>query len=730
MIQTVFLHSSFKTFNMKKSLLFNFFAILFCITAHAQVTRINNNKSLEPIASLSNTKVIAVSGIDQTLWVTNGTLAGTIPLSTTITMSGSGAVLNGKYIFAGNTAATGDELFITDGTPAGTLLLDDIISGATGSMPADGFAMLNGYLYFTAVTAATGRELWRTNGTLAGTSMIKDIFPGATGSNEPNTYYLSTTGNYLLFAAMDALSNGVELWKSDGNIGNAVLVKNINSGASLSSNPHDFNRFNNVILFLATDAVHGDEIWKTDGTEGGTTILKDINPGADSSTFVSIELAPGFFYQFPVFVSFHLFNGYGYFMANDGTGNVGIWRTDGTEGNTTVVKEMLNASELSVAGFGVMLFDAFNLSNKFMFPVSDAQTRFELWESDGTPAGTKAFKIFPVNTHNDVPIIYVNIDFNSSTETLTYPLFNGKFFFSASDADSNELWSTNGTIGGTAIVKNINPLGNGIELENSSYLYTNTGLFFAANDGTHGNELFKSDGTALGNSMVQDIYLNAGSAEPRLSYFFVNGKILFTATDGDSPEARDLFVVEGNFAPLPIQLFDFTVSPGGNDALLKWSTSQEKNAKDFRVQSSNDALHWTDVGTVPAAGNSSVQLSYSFTDAGVMNSGKSIVYYRLVLTDIDGKSANSKVISLKLKEAKWNVQLMANPVKDRPDLLFTGGDGITKISISDINGKTIYNQQLQNAEGLISLPVTLQRGFYILSVINNSERKSIKFVKD
>jgi ELWxxDGT repeat protein len=715
---------------MKKSLLFNLFVFSLCINTHAQVTQINDNKSLEPVVQLSNTKVIAISAIDQTLWVTNGTLAGTIPLSTTITSIGSGGVLNGKYIFAGNTAATGDELFITDGTPAGTLLLDDIIAGATGSAPADDFVMLNGYLYFTAVTAATGRELWRTNGTLAGTSMIKDIFPGPTGSNDLDMYQISSAGNYLLFAAMDALSNGVELWKSDGNIGNAVLVKNINSGASLSSNPRFFSSLNNVVLFAATDAANGDEIWKTDGTELGTTILKDINPGADSSTSISIELAPGVSFPIPVFLSFHVFKSYGYFMANDGTGNVGIWRTDGTGVNTTLVKEMLNASELSIAGLGVLLFDAFNLSNKFMFPVSDAQTRFELWESDGTTEGTKAFKIFPANTNSDIPFIYLNIGFNSATQTQTYPLFNGKFFFSASDADSNELWSTDGTIGGTAIVKNINPLGNGIDLENSSYLYTSTGLFFAANDGTHGNELFKSNGTALGTSMVQDIYLNAGSAEPVLSPFFVNDKILFTATDGNSTETRDLFVVEGNFTPLPVQLLNFTVSSNGNDALLKWSTSQEKDAKDFTIQSSNDAAHWTDIGTMSAAGNSSVQLDYSFTDAGVMNSGKSIVYYRLILTDIDGKSANSKIISLKLKEAIWNVQLMVNPVKDRPDLLFTGGDGITKISIRDINGKTIYNQQLQNAEGLISLPVTLQRGFYILSVINNNQRKSIKFVKD
>jgi hypothetical protein len=70
--------------------------------------------------------------------------------------------------------------------------------------------------------------------------------------------------------------------------------------------------------------------------------------------------------------------------------------------------------------------------------------------------------------------------------------------------------------------------------------------------------------------------------------------------------------------------------------------------------------------------------------------------------------------------------LTSNPVRDKPGLLFTGGNGNTKISIKDINGKTTYNQQLQNADGLISLPVGLQRGFYILSVINNNQRKSIK----
>ncbi len=73
--------------------------------------------------------------------------------------------------------------------------------------------------------------------------------------------------------------------------------------------------------------------------------------------------------------------------------------------------------------------------------------------------------------------------------------------------------------------------------------------------------------------------------------------------------------------------------------------------QNFTVQSSDDAQHWNTLGTVAAAGNSSQKADYSFTDINVMNSGKSIVYYRLISTDIDGESQKSEVIYLKINGA-------------------------------------------------------------------------------
>ena len=37
-----------------------------------------------------------------------------------------------------------------------------------------------------------------------------------------------------------------------------------------------------TLFFAANDGVHGTELWKSDGTEAGTVLVKDINPGVTS----------------------------------------------------------------------------------------------------------------------------------------------------------------------------------------------------------------------------------------------------------------------------------------------------------------------------------------------------------------------------------------------------------------------------------------------------------------
>ena len=78
-------------------------------------------------------------------------------------------------------------------------------------------------------------------------------------------------------------------------------------------------------------------------------------------------------------------------------------------------------------------------------------------------------------------------------------------YFSADDGSNGvELWKTDGTSGGTSIVKNINSGSSSSSPARLDKIWENT-LFFGANDGTNGWELWKSDGTASGTSMVKDI---------------------------------------------------------------------------------------------------------------------------------------------------------------------------------------------------------------------------------
>ena len=708
---------------MRTNLLCTCFVLL-SIGLKAQVTQINNNNSLQVISPITSTKAIAVSSIDSSIWTTDGTLAGTVQLATSVKYEGFGFLLSGKFIFRGSTPATGSEIYTTDGTAGGTVIVKDVFPGTTSSNPGD-FSILNGFIFFSARTAAEGRELWKTDGTAANTTLLKDIVPGPDSSNNIDSYNIASTGTYLLFAANTA-GSGVELWKSDGTTAGTNMLKEINTGNANadSSNPRGFYPLNGITLFAANDGTHGEEIWKTDGTAGGTILLKDINPGTDSSTYGKLSVGP-FSIPFPVFLSFHTFNNKAYFQANDGTSTGEVWSTDGTPGGTTLLKDIVPGT-----GFAFdFVIDGVNLPGKFIFPVSDADagTRAELWQSDGTPGGTVLFKAFTPVVMNDIPEVFV--PFNFSGGSLTNPLFQGnKFFFVARDnANGNELWVSDGTLGGTSVVKDIKPgSGSGLALDsNISYLYTSTTFFFAANDGTTGNELWKTDGTSGGTSLVKDI----NDADPQLSLIF-NGKIFFTATDGDDPNNTDLFVVDGIFNPLPVKLTDFTVTLKGNDGLLQWKTQQEINSKDFTVQRSFDAQHFDNIGIVNATGTASNVHAYSFTDVGIAGSGKDIVYYRLAASDKDGKTQNTNIISLKLKgNSKWSVRLLSNPVQNNPVILLSGSAGLVQFSIRDITGKTVYTNSFQNVNGQISLPANLQKGMYILSAETNNERQTIKFVK-
>ena len=85
-----------------------------------------------------------------------------------------------ELFFAASDGVHGRELWKSNGTAAGTLMVKDIDPGPSGSYPAH-LTNVSGTLFFAANDGTHGTELWRSNGTAAGTLMVKDIHPGKEG---------------------------------------------------------------------------------------------------------------------------------------------------------------------------------------------------------------------------------------------------------------------------------------------------------------------------------------------------------------------------------------------------------------------------------------------------------------------------------------------------------------------------------------------------------------------
>ena len=108
--------------------------------------------------------------------------------------------------------------------------------------------------------------------------------------------------------------------------------------------------------------------------------------------------------------------------------------------------------------------------------------------------------------------------------------------------------------------------------------------------------------------------------------------------------------------PLPVNWVNFSVKPVGGDVNLNWTVSANESAKTYDVQHSTDGVTFKSIGQV--ANLSSVQ-TYSFVHA---QAGEGMHYYRILETDVDGKSIYSKIVSANVGGGDFAIRLLNNPV--------------------------------------------------------------------
>jgi ELWxxDGT repeat protein len=288
------------------------------------------------------------------LWKTDGTTTSLVADINPNSISGIPAssspqnltAVGNILFFTADDGTNGTELWSTDGRT--TALVKDINADSTAGVPNSSvpqdLTAAGPTLFFTADDGTHGRELWKSNGTPAGTLLVKDLNTTSEVSSSPLN--LSNVGGVLYFAANDGV-NGPELWKSDGTPGNTILVKDIRPGplGALPFGLQGFAVVGNNFFFFADNGSSGNELWRSDGTAAGTVLVRDINPGANSSVDdgVAALIAVG---------------GKVFFQANDGGHGNELWVAGSTPGtlqfsNTAYsVNEAAGSIEITVTRTG------------------------------------------------------------------------------------------------------------------------------------------------------------------------------------------------------------------------------------------------------------------------------------------------------------------------------------------------------------------------------------------
>jgi ELWxxDGT repeat protein len=380
------------------------------------------------------------------LWETDGTVSGTFELADGVSPSplitGEAeygfvpnpgvsldlTVFNNQVLFSGRSGPgkIGPyNLWTSDGTASGTVALTPIVgaksSGFFSTTVTPGFTVFGAEVLFRGIDTGGASGLWMTNGTALGTTEIAGIAGAASTGVNPTD--ITVFGDAALFNGADTAGN-FGLWTTDGTAGGTQELPSIGGAAAAGLNPTDMTVFNGEVLFNGADANGLSGLWMTNGSAAGThELIAGAGGSSDPTGLDPTDLT--------VFGSQILFSGL------DANGLTGLWITDGTAGGTrellaeiagaTAAKDPLGLSPTNLAVFnGEVFFNGF-----------DQFGRHQLWETNGTVAGTQMLTVAGVST-----------PFGLNPSNLE--VYNGQLLFQGTNLNGiSGIWTTNGTAAGT-----------------------------------------------------------------------------------------------------------------------------------------------------------------------------------------------------------------------------------------------------------------------------------------
>lgn len=188
-------------------------------------------------------------------------------------------------------------------------------------------------------------------------------------------------------------------------------------------------------------------------------------------------------------------------------------------------------------------------------------------------------------------------------------------------------------------------------------------------------------------------------------------------------------LVRDDLTVLPVVLVEFGGRMNGRTAELKWKTEDAASLEQFEVQRSLDGREYTTIGKLPSRGASS---SYNFSD-DLSPLSAPVVYYRLKMVELDGKTSFSQVLVFREKGVGSQLLVYPNPVKGSAFISFMSpSKARIELQLTDASGRLVLRRScdVEKGNNILSLG-GLERfkpGSYSLQLVNGTERLNSRIV--
>lgn len=255
-------------------------------------------------------------------------------------------------------------------------------------------------------------------------------------------------------------------------------------------------------------------------------------------------------------------------------------------------------------------------------------------------------------------------------------------------------------------------------------------------------DILPANNTGL-NATLRINYFNAelnGLSEPSLVFWKSESANRWTNQGVTDRNTNDNFAEKSNISSfsawtlsnpgnaLPVQFILFNIKCEGNKVLLTWKTAQEQNSSHFIVEKKTSASDYTGIGTIPAAGNSITESSYSFTDNNTVSGS----YYRIAQYGIDGRVQYTSTIPLRC-DGQNELRVWPNPFTDVLFVNIASGDrSPVSIRVYDMKGALVSTKQVNILPGSNQFSIdlkTLPNGAYQIVVQWNDKQITRTIIK-